>query len=127
MEHSDFVKRFIDKDIRVYIDSIKSGDLVLSRFANKYNKPAHLFWSWIAIMLVLIAPIVLWLLFSWFWAIISFILGLFVASANMKSSNQFVIENMLEDEIFYDYVMYQKKVKVRILDKDGNLVEQSGI
>jgi hypothetical protein len=81
----------------VYINKNKAGNFVLSNYANKNNKPAHLFWSWSAIILVFIIPIIL-IFISWKYSILSIIIGLIINSAVRKSAEQFVLQDMLDIE-----------------------------
>lgn len=102
--HKEFVEGYESGRFSVAVNKNTAGDFVLSNFADKHNKPAHYFWSWLGILLVLPIPIVL-LYFSWIYSLVSFISGLIISSAARKSAGQFVLQNMLNNEDFFEYVL----------------------
>lgn len=115
--YQEFLEAYNNRKLGLYVFKNTAGDFVLSKLATKYNKPAHLFWSWTGIILVIPLPIIL-LFINWLYSIISFIVGLLVISASRKSACQFVSENMVNDEIFWVYVLSLKGAEIR--DNDGN-------
>ena len=112
MTYTEFVKRYRKGELSVQINKTRAGDFVLSEFADKHNKPAHYFWSWTGTIVTVLAPIVLLLIFSWKWALLSFIIGIIIVKATSKSASQFVLNNMLEDETFYSYVLIHDGVRI---------------
>jgi hypothetical protein len=122
ISHADFIEGYKSQKYFVYVDENKAGDFVLSDHANPHNKPAHNFWSWTGLILAIIAPIIL-LFINWPLAIISVILGFTIISAARKSACQFVIENMVEVEDFWNYVLLHQGA--RIVDKEGNNIKSS--
>lgn len=104
LTHKAFVDGYRSGNISVLINKNKAGDFVLSGLANKHNRPAHLFWTWLGLFLVVPAPIALFFV-SWIYAISIFLIGLLVIGAARKTATQFVLRNMLEDEMFFDYVL----------------------
>jgi len=117
LNHQQFIDQYKSGEITVLSNKNKAGDFVLSKFADKYNKPAHLFWTWIAIIIAIPLTIVL-LFIHWSYAIASFILGAIINGAARKTAAQFVLGNMLESEEFWNYVLLHKGAK--ITDKDQN-------
>lgn len=109
--HSEFVEGYKSNKLLVYVDKTKAGDFVLSPFADKRNKPTHLFWSWLGIILALPLPIIL-LFFDWRFTFISFILGLVIINTARKNAAQSVLQNMLDDEDFYLYVLLHGGAKI---------------
>lgn len=109
--HQEFVNGYEAGKINVSINKSKAGDFVLSDFADKHNKPAHLFWSWSGILLTIPLPIIL-IFINWHYSIISFILGLIIVSASRKSASQFVLQNILGDESFFEYVLLHGGAKI---------------
>ena len=116
ISHETFVKGYRAGEYLVYIDKYKAGDFVMSKVADKNNKRAHIFWSWTGIVLTIPLPIIL-VFSSWVYSIASFILGLLVVSSSRKSAEQFVMENMINDKYFWEYVLMYKGA--RIVDKKG--------
>lgn len=114
--HEDFVRGYKGGEYFVYINKNKAGDFVMSKVADKHNKPAHIFWSWTGIILVFPLPIIL-LFLSWIYSIVSFILGLMIVSSSRKSAEQFVMQNMIDDKNFWEYVLMYKGAKIE--NKNG--------
>lgn len=120
--HQQFVDGYKAGKIIASIDKSKAGDFVLSNFADKHNKPAHLFWSWSGIVLAIPLPIML-IFINWRYSIIPFISGLIIVSAARKTAEQFVLKNMLENESFFEYVLSHEGA--RITDEQGNEIKSS--
>ncbi len=120
--HEEFAREYKAGNILVYVDPIKAGDFVLSDFAKPENKPAHLFWTWAGIILIVPLPIVL-LFIKWPLAPLSFILGIVVHQAARKSAGQFVIQNMVENEDFWDYILMHKGAEMK--DPQGNQIRSA--
>ncbi len=104
ISYKKFVEGYKIGKFSVAINKNKAGNFVLSNFADKQNKLAHYFWSWLGILLMAPIPIAL-LFFNWIYSPISFILGLTIVSASRKSAMRFVLQNMLDDEDFFEYVL----------------------
>ena len=119
--YQQFLEKYKKGEINVLVNKSKAGDFVMSKFGDKHNKPAHLFWTWLGILLVFPAPIILWIIFGWIYALGSFVLGLMINSAARKSAEQFVLQNMIESEDFWDYVLLHKGAVIQ--DIDGNEVK----
>jgi len=118
----EYVKGYKSGNILIYINENRAGDFVMSEFGDKHNKPAHVFWSWAGIILTTIIPIV-FLFINWKYSVVSFILGLVVASASRKSAVQFCIQNMLESEDFWNYIVLHQGAVMK--DKEGNVVNSA--
>lgn len=114
--HKEFAEGYLSGQYSVTIDENRAGDFVLSDFADKHNKPAHYFWTWLGILLVVPIPIAL-LFVSWIYSACSFIVGLFVVAAARRTDRGFVIQNMVDDESFFDYVLMHHGAK--IFNKEG--------
>ena len=109
--HKEFVNRYKGGKILIYVDRNKAGDFVLSKFADKHNKPTHLFWSWLGIFLLVLLPVILFFIF-WVYSIASLVLGLVVISGSRKSAEQFVVQNMIDNEDFFEYVLMHQGAKI---------------
>jgi hypothetical protein len=120
IDHKTFVELYKRDNIDVWVNKSKAGDFVLSKFANKYNKPAYLFWKWTGRLLVFPLPLIFWIVFGWIHAVGSLVLGLMIESANQRSAEQFVLQNMLEDENFWNWVMLHNGAIIK--DKEGNKI-----
>ena len=105
-------------EFTVRVDGRNAGDFVMSPLGDMHNKPAHLFWTWLGIVMVFPLPIILWIFKGWIFAAGSFTFGLAVNREALKSAGQFVVQNMLEDETFCSYVLFHKGAIIQ--DKEGN-------
>jgi hypothetical protein len=113
-----FLEDYKAGKILVLVNKAKAGDFVMSEFADKNNKRAHQFWTWTG--LLMLVPVAIFLLISkgWIYAVGSFILGLVINNAAKKSAEQFVLQNMIENENFWDYALLHKGAIMR--DVQGN-------
>lgn len=118
--YQEFIDGYKVGEFRVLVNEWKAGDFVESDFADKHYKPAHLFWSWTGILLTIPLPVIFLIWFNWIYAIGSFIFGAIVISAARKSDRQFILQNMLENEDFWNYVLLHNGAIIR--DKQGNNV-----
>jgi len=112
-----FVEGYRTEKFIVLIDKNRAGDFVLSDFADKHSKPAHLFWSWCGIILAIPLPII-FIFINWRYSIISFIAGIIIVEGSRKSATDFVLRNMLENESFWEYILLHKGAMIR--DREGN-------
>ncbi len=120
--YQQFLEGYKAGEIMVLVDKAKAGDFVLSEFADKHNKPAHLFWTWAGLIVMIPLSIILLIFQGLFYAIGSFILGYVVMSGSRKSAEQFVLENMLKDKRFWDYVLLHRGAVMQ--DKEGNKITE---
>lgn len=104
INYQNFLEDYKNNKITVLVDKTKAGRFIISQLANKRFKPAHYFWTWVAFLLIFILPIVLLFEF-WFYSIVSLVAGIWIYGAAKTSASQFVLENMLEDEKFFEFVM----------------------
>lgn len=108
IDYQQFLQGYKTGEFAVLVNKSKAGDFVMSKFGDKHNKPAHLFFTWLGIILIVPLPIILLIFYGWIHAVGSFIIGLMINSAARKSASQFVLQNMLETEDFWDYVLLHK-------------------
>lgn len=123
ISHKDFIDKYKSGQLIVRVNKNMVGDLVMSPLADVHNKPAHLFWSWGGLILAI--PVTLVLIFvNWVYALISLIVGFLIINAAKESATQFVLQNMLEDEDFWVYVLAQGGALID--DKDGGIYLAKG-
>lgn len=120
VNHQQFLEEYNAGKIMVLVNKSKAGDFVMSEFADKNNKRAHQFWTWTGIAILILVPIVLLILQEWIYAGGAFILGLIINSAARKSAGQFVLQNMIKDGLFWDYVLIHGGAIMR--DSQGNKI-----
>lgn len=118
INYQQFLDSYKTGEVTVLVNNSRAGDFVMSKFGDKHNKPAHLFFTWLGIILIVPLPIILLIVYGWIHAVGSFIIGLVINSAARKSASQFVLQNMLESEDFWDYVLLHKGAIIQ--DQQGN-------
>ncbi|MFH1182742.1 MAG: hypothetical protein V1690_00575 [Candidatus Moraniibacteriota bacterium] len=121
INYQQFLEGYKTGEVTVSVNKSKAGDFVMSKFGDNYNKPAHIFFTWLGIIMIVPLPIILLIFHSWILALGSFVLGLMINSAARKSASQFVLQNMIENEEFWDYVLFHQGAIIQ--DKDGNKIE----
>lgn len=121
INYQQFLESYKTGEIIVLVNKSKAGDFVMSKFGNKNNKLMHLFWTWSGILLIFPLPIIFWILFSWVYALCSLALGLIISKMARKSASQFVLQNMIESEDFWNYILLHKGATIQ--DKNDNEVE----
>ena len=114
----EFQEDYKAGSIIVLVNKTKAGDFVMSKFASKYNKPAHIFWTWLGIIMTFPLPIILLIFKTWVHAIGILIIGLMINNSAKKSAQDFVLQNMLENEDFWKYVLLHEGAVLK--DVDGN-------
>jgi hypothetical protein len=119
LSHKQFKEKYKKGELEILVNKKLAGDLVLSPQADPKYKPVHLFWTWLGIIFTIPIPIIL-LFISWVFAPIVFVIGLIVSGAVRKSAGQFVIQNMIEDEIFWNYVILHSGAILQ--DKNGDQI-----
>ena len=121
INYQQFLQGYRTGEFVVLVNKSKAGDFVMSKFGDKHNKPAHIFFTWLGIIMIVPLPIILLIFQGWIFAVGSFILGLMINSAARKSASQFVLQNMIKGEDFWDYVLLHKGAIIQ--DKEGNEIE----
>ncbi len=117
LDHKEFVDGYKHNRLLVYVNKSRAGSFVLSPLADKHNKPAHIFWAGAGVLLVFPIPLIL-LFINWIYSVGSIAVGLMVIKATRKSATEFVLQNMIEDEKFWNYVVRQGGVVIQ--DDEGN-------
>lgn len=118
VNYQQFLEGYKAGEIMVLVNKSKAGDFAMSEFANKQNKSAHQLWTWAGLVVLIPMPIILLIFQGWVYAIGSFILGLVINSAARRSAEQFVLQNMIESEDFWDYALMHGGAVMR--DAQGN-------
>ena|SRR3989338_11085299 len=121
LAHEEIVFLYKAARLNVYVNNASARRFVLGPYADPHNKPAEYLWSSAAFLLTFILPVPLLIFKGLIWAGGSLAIGLMVWSAERKSSNEFVLQNMMEDAKFMRFILFNKGAK--ITDLDGNPVE----
>lgn len=101
MNYKEFVEKYSKGEISVSVDRGKALHLAGQGYLPKAQIYAHLFWSYIWFILILVG-IVLIFIKGLLVGIGVLILSLFIGSATKKSAFQFVLEYSLENKEFYN-------------------------
>ena len=114
ISHREFVSLYEQGQLTVSVDQFKAGDFILSPFSKNHYKYAHYFWNLLGFIL-LIGGIASIFFINWTIALAAIIIGLVIISAVRKSAGTFVMEQMLDDEEFWDYILLHKGAKIHDL------------
>lgn len=120
INYQQFLEGYRIGIITVLVNKSKAGNFVMSKFGSKYNKPAHLFWTWLAIIMIIPLPIIFLIFKTWVHAFGILIIGLLIRDSARKSATQFVLTNMLENEDFWDFILLHKGATLK--DTEGNAI-----
>lgn len=115
--HKVFVDLYNKGEVEVALNMNKAGDFVLSQYSEARYKLAHYFWTWLGILCIP-AGIIFFFIFKWYIALVTIIAGLIVMKATRKSSGKFVLEQMLANEEFWNYVLLHEGATIK--DNSGN-------
>jgi len=118
VNYQQFLEAYKTGEIMVLVNKSKAGDFIMSEFGDKNKKRAHVFWTWTGLAVMIPLAISLFIFKGWIYAVISFFVGVIINKAALKSAGEFVLENMCENEDFWDYVLMHKGAIMR--DTQGN-------
>jgi hypothetical protein len=104
MTHDEFVKAYKSGQITAAVNRRLALRSMKSPYVAKRYKTAHLFWTWIW-FLSIPAGILLMIFVKWWIGLLVFIIGFLLPRAIKESSTQFVLEQALEDEKFYQFAI----------------------
>lgn len=116
--HAEFVSLFKQKKLKVFVDPNKAGDFIDSNQSDPNKRAAHIFWSWSGLLMIPVGIVLLF--FSLGWGIFLIFFGLVVTVSARNTAAQFVLQNILEDGLFFEYVVWHKGA--RIEDAEGNTI-----
>lgn len=122
IEHAEFIKKYKAKSIYICPKQIKAIGLILSKQAGWYYKPGIIFFSIISVIFSIISVGGIFYLFIDFEESIKVVLmglggGFGLMSVTMKVSADLVIKEMIDNKIFFDYIINKKKTEVYISEK----------
>jgi hypothetical protein len=120
MMHNEFVKAYKSGQITVAVNRRLALRSMRSPYVAKRYKAAHLFWTWVW-FLSIPAGITLMILVKWWIGLAVLVVGFFLPRAIRESSTDFVLEQALEDEGFYDFAINAGLLKIN--NRDGEFPE----
>ena len=74
-----------------------------STFLPRSQQRAINLWGWIAILMFVLSPIGAWW-FGSYWFLIGLLLSVLIWRSNQKSLEQFVLEKLSNDQLFYEMI-----------------------
>lgn len=116
--HLTFKKEYNSNLLLIYINRKYINEFVTSQIANQNNKRAYIFYKRLSWVIIVLMPIILFLKGLGLVSLSPILVGWFILSANDKSGKEFLIDNMLDDEKFWNYITLNKGAYV--VDKVGN-------
>ncbi|MBI2074783.1 MAG: hypothetical protein HYT83_03015 [Candidatus Levybacteria bacterium] len=68
INYQQFLEGYKTGEVTVLVNNSKAGDFVMSKFGDKHNKPAHIFFTWLGIIMIVPLPIILLIFKGWIFA-----------------------------------------------------------
>jgi len=111
MTHDEFIKAYKNQTIIVKVHKNMAMRLMDYPGIKKTNRAAHLFWTWVW-FLSIPAAIACFIFFRWWVGLIVLLVGFALPRAIKDSATEFVIEQALEDERFYNLAVELKALLI---------------
>ena len=113
MEHNEFVQAWSDGKIEIEVSRSKALQVAGSNMLPRRYQAANLFWSWIWILSIPAAFVVMYFFTWWAGLLMLFILTPALSSSVKKSAMEFMIDHAVENPEFYQYAISQGLLHVR--------------
>ena len=104
MDHAEFARAFRAGEISVRLDRALALRVVGSPLLPARYRAAHAFWSWLR-LLMFPAAIALGIWYSWWAALLCFLISFPVSSGVKASAFEFVLEHAVADRAFYERLL----------------------
>jgi len=114
MEHGEFVQAWNTGKLLVDVDRTKALYIAGAKnlLPNRYRY-AHIFWSWIWILTIPAAFVVMYYYTWWAGLLILFFVTPIISKATKRSAMQFMIDYALENPAFYAAAVEKGVIRVR--------------
>lgn len=111
MRHTEFVEKYRNGLVRAHINESHALQILNTEMMPNRYFYAHLFWSWIWILALIVGiPLAIWVN-TWL-GIVIFVIGLMFPRAIKSSASEFVLEYALENEDFYNTVIESESLRI---------------
>ena len=111
MTYDEFVKAYKSGRITVAVNRSLALRSMESPYVAKRYKVAHHFWTWVW-FLSIPTGIILWIFIKWWIGLAVIVVGFLLPRAIKQTDMEFVLEQALEDEVFYDYAIKAGLLKI---------------
>lgn len=113
MEHSEFVRAWNEGKLEIDVDRSKALQVANSKMLPKRYQAAHIFWSWVWILSIPAALVVMYFYKWWAGLLLLVFLTPALSSSTKKSAMQFMIDHSVENPEFYQYAVTEGVIRVR--------------
>ncbi len=113
MEHGEFVQAWKAGKLNVDVDRSKALHIMGSNILPKRYRYAHIFWSWIWILTIPAAFVVMYYYTWWAGLLILLIVTPLISKATKTSAMQFMIDHALENPAFYATAVEKGVIRLR--------------
>lgn len=113
MEHSEFVVAWKQGKLDVDVDRSKALQITNSKMLPKRYQAAHIFWSWVWILSIPAAIVVMFLYKWWVGLLILIFVTPLISKSTKKSAMQFMIDYALESPEFYQFALAEGVIRIR--------------
>lgn len=111
MTHDEFVRAYRSGQVTVAVNRHLALRSMSSPYVAKRYKAAHLFWTWVWFLSVPAGIAIMILVKLWI-GLLVLVLGFFLPRAIRESSTEFVLDQALEDEGFYNFAINAGLLKI---------------
>lgn len=125
MTHSEFVEAYRSKGVEVRVDKQMALRVMESQDMPGRFRAAHLFWSWIWLLSFPLA-IVLGIFVQWWVGLIVLVVALLLPRSIKHSAIDFVLEQCVENEAFYDKAVSSGLLRLSIKRSQASRERQNG-
>lgn len=113
MDHSEFIQSWNQGKLEVDVDRSKALQIASSKMPPKRYRAAHIFWSWVWILSMPAALVVMYFYKWWVGLSLLVLLTPALARATKKSAMQFMIDHSVENSEFYQFAITEGVIRVR--------------
>jgi len=113
MEHSEFVVAWKQNKLEIDVDRSKALQIANSKMLPKRYQVAHIFWSWVWILSIPAAIVVMFLYKWWVGLLILVLVAPLISKSTKKSAMQFMIDYSLESPEFYQFALAEDVIRIR--------------
>lgn len=113
MEHSEFVRAWNEGKLEIDVDRSKALQVANSKMLPKRYQAAHIFWSWVWILSIPAALVVMYFYKWWAGLLLLVFLTPALSSSTKESAMQFMIDHSVENPEFYQYAVTEGVIRVR--------------
>lgn len=112
LSHQEFVSLWQEGMLNIDVHRSKALMLAGSRILPMRYRFAHIFWSWVWILTIPAALLVMYFYKLWLGLLLLFTITPIISSAVKTSAMEFMIDHSIEDHDFYEYAIHNGILRV---------------